>query len=302
MIENIFNDHDANISFGIGGITVNIAFDPSELSLKVDGAREGFVTQAPDADVRIRTQWVERCEEAKGRKVFDSGALWQLYDHNGSHQFRLTSPRSGPKPYKTATFNENFSSGEIHLHRCCYPCGNAVDPLEYPLDELLWVHSLSQGKGAEVHACGLVDQEGNGHLFVGQSEAGKTTLARLWQNTEGVKILSDDRIILRERDGEYWLYGTPWHGEAELCSPDRAPLRRVYLLNKGLKNELISLMETNAVARLFACCFPPFYNPDGLDFTLGFLEDMVRTVPSYELGFLPDERVVEFVQGSDNGQ
>ena len=61
---------------------------------------------------------------------------------------------------------------------------------------------------------------------------------------------------------------------------------------------MISQTLTKSITRLFACSFPPFYNPNALNFTLGFLEDVVKNVPCYELKFTPDKSVVEFIKGS----
>jgi hypothetical protein len=201
----------------------------------------------------------------------------------------------GPVPYKVASFDREFTSGEVCLHHPYFPLRPPLYPLDYPLDELLLVNLLAQGRGVDVHACGAVDSKGNGHLFVGQSGAGKTTLARLWQNQSGITIFSDDRIILRREGTALWMYGTPWHGEAELASPGRAPITRVYFLSKGIKNELVPLRKSDAASRLFACSFPPFYSREGLDFTLSFLEEVVKKIPCYELRFLPDERAAEFI-------
>ena len=168
-------------------------------------------------------------------------------------------------------------------------------PLEYPLDELLMGHLLGQGRGAEVHSCGLVDAQGEGHLFVGHSGAGKSTMARLWDQHQSVQILSDDRIVLRQSGQELWMYGTPWHGEAGFSCAARGPLSRIYFLKQGPQNELLPTPAAEAVARLFAASFPPFYSPGGLDGTLGFFEEVVNAVPCRELRFLPDETVVPFI-------
>jgi hypothetical protein len=92
------------------------------------------------------------------------------------------------------------------------------------------------------------------------------------------------------------MYGTPWHGDAGFASPARAPLRKIYFLRHGQRNELLPQGLTEALAHLFACSFPPFYNREALDFTLGLLESVVKTVPSYELTFMPDKKVVKFIQ------
>ena len=191
----------------------------------------------------------------------------------------------------------DFSTGEVLLHRPYFNTDQSLHPLGYPLDELLFTNFLALGKGTEVHACGVTDSQGRGHLFVGQSTAGKTTIARLWENEPGVTVLSDDRIILRRIENKIWMYGTPWHGEAMLASPSRAPLTAVYFLEKGQKNELISQKASDSISHFFTCSFPPFYNRDALDFTLSFLEDVVKTVPSYALKFTPDKSAVEFIKG-----
>jgi hypothetical protein len=92
------------------------------------------------------------------------------------------------------------------------------------------------------------------------------------------------------------MYGTPWHGEAGLASPAKAPLTRIYFLKHGEKNELVVQKQADSISRLFVCSFPPFYSGEGIDFTLGFLEDVVKNVPCYELKFIPDKSVVEFIQ------
>jgi hypothetical protein len=154
---------------------------------------------------------------------------------------------------------------------------------------------LARGRGAEIHACGIIDSKGHGHLFAGQSGAGKTTIARIWDGEPGVTILSDDRIILRKEGKKIWMYGTPWHGEAGFALPAAAPLTHIYFLQKGPKNELAPQGKAEGAARLFSCCFAPLYFPEAVSFTLAFFEEVVKAVPLHELRFLPDKSVIEFI-------
>ena len=280
----------------IADITIALIGDGPELKLHVEGPTKQFLIDPADPDVSVRAAWGDLSVENGRGKIFDSGGPWQLYHHDGAYRFRFTSSAVGPFPYKVACFNPGFTNGEIYLNRHYLNRGRPLYPLEYPLDELLMLNLLAKGLGVEVHACGIVDDQGNGHLFLGQSGAGKTTMARLWQNIEGVQILSDDRIILRQMGTDIWMYGTPWHGEAELACPAQVRLARVYFLRHGQKNELVRQREAEAAARIFACSFPPFYNPEALEFTLGFLEEVIEAIPCYELRFLPDDRVVGFLQ------
>ena len=124
-------------------------------------------------------------------------------------------------------------------------------------------------------------------------------MAKLWQKVDRVKILSDDRIVLRKKDHGIWMYGTPWHGEAEIASPEKGPLTKIFFLRHGEKNEIVPLRKTESVSRLFASSFPPFYHQHGIECILAFLNDVVETIPCYELRFFPDERAVKFIDSSD---
>src|SRR5262249_3947103 len=141
------------------------------------------------------------------------------------------------EPYKSAWFNEDFTRGEVLLLKRYFDQETPLYPLEYPLDELLMIHRISRGEGAEVHGCGLVTSEGQGLLFIGHSGAGKSTTSRLWLNQPGTTVLSDDRIILRVQNGTLRMYGTPWHGDAGLAAQAFAPVHKIYLLQHASRNE-----------------------------------------------------------------
>jgi hypothetical protein len=276
----------------IADITIGLISGDPELSLLVEGAMSRFLVDETDPDVNISAAWGDLDRAWGGERLFDSGCLWQLYAEGDLYYFRIAPSGFESPPCKVASFHREFTSGVVTLHRPFFPA-SPVYPLEYPLDELLMTNLLARGRGVEVHACGVLDAEGRGHLFLGQSGAGKSTMARLWQR-QGT-VLSDDRIILREVDKRLWIYGTPWHGEAEFAYPVRAPLTGLFFLRQGQSNTLTPQRSVEAVARLFACSFPPFYSRELLDFTLRFLEQVVKSIPCYELMFVPDERVVDFL-------
>jgi len=279
----------------VADITLGITADSSDVEVRPQEVTRKFIVARRKPDVVIQARWGDLSQRSWGKKIFDSDALWQLYQENGSYVFRFTSPILGLHPYKIACFNKEFSRGEIHLHRSYFKPDQPVDPFEYPLDELTVNHFLATREGAEVHACGVVVPPGEGYLFAGQSGAGKTTMAKLWQKVNRVNILSDDRVILRKKNHRIWTYGTPWHGEAEIASPEKGPLTKIFFLRHRERNELVPLSKTEAVSRLFACSFPPFYDQKAIQLVLAFFSEVVKTIPCYELRFFPDERAVEFI-------
>ncbi|MDH3598192.1 MAG: hypothetical protein OEU26_00980 [Candidatus Tectomicrobia bacterium] len=284
------------IRIRIADLTIALESTDPTLPLQMGETTARFRVADTKPDVCIRASWKELPAEQHDELMFDSGGLWQLYNNEGSPYFRFASPVFGAAPYKAARFSPDFAVGDIWLRPGCFASGAAVAPLEYPLDELLMLHLLAQGRGMEVHACGVIDAQGRGHVFIGQSGAGKTTLARLWEATTGVTILSDDRIILRYLDDRFWMYGTPWHGEAGLACAARAPLTHIVFLRHASHNALIPQRPSEAISRLLACSFPPFYSPDALAFTMQFCAELVDAVPCDEFAFLPDPSALSYLQ------
>ncbi|MCX8036114.1 MAG: hypothetical protein N3D11_03475 [Candidatus Sumerlaeia bacterium] len=285
----------------IGDAAIEIVAASEDLPLAVEGPSQAFLEAAGDkgpTDIRLRARWADLDGyRAEGPAVFDPGHLWTLYRKNGHYTFQFISPVTGRVPYKVGRFAADFASGEVLLHRPCYPSGKGVYPLDYPLDELLLSNWLALGRGVILHACGLADSAGRGLLFVGCSGAGKTTTARLWLGRPGVRVFSDDRIVVRKKeDGRFWMFGTPWHGAAEIALAGGAALTRIFLLARGATNELVPLAAPDAVRRLFVASFPPFYSAGALGFTLDFFEELVQAAPCEEYRFVPDAEAVEFVE------
>jgi hypothetical protein len=152
---------------------------------------------------------------------------------------------------------------------------------------------LAQGRGLMMHACGI-DDGGRGYLFAGNSTHGKTTTARLWKNH--ATILNDDRIVLRHREGRFWMYGTPWHGDYSGVSPHGVPLEKIFFLRHAQANAAHPSHGTAAVSMLLARAFPPLWDQTGMLFTLDFCAELVKTVPSYELGFVPNDDILDYVR------
>jgi hypothetical protein len=259
-------------------------------------------------DLEFEVSWAADLDAPDTAPAFASGGLWSAYrDHSGT-KFYFSSSVLGPKPYKAAWLDASFSRGHVVLNRSSFAaqsplspagCGQspvALFPLEYPLDELVLMHRLALGEGVEVHGLGLVDNDGNGYLFLGHSGAGKSTTARLWMRQPGVKLLSDDRIILRRRDGAYRMYGTPWHGDAGVASPGDTPLSAVFFLEQAPAHQVLPIAQAQAAAELFARAFVPHYLKSGIAFTLHFLDELTRSIPCSIFRFAPTDDAVEAIR------
>jgi energy-coupling factor transporter ATP-binding protein EcfA2 len=222
-----------------------------------------------------------------------------LYEDGVGFRFDFYAAALNGLPHKRLFVDQNFSHARLQLSeelRSRMP--HLLSPLGYPLDELLIMHRLTQESAIELHGVGIVGPKGANNLFVGHSGAGKSTTARLWTSLHNVDILSDDRIIVREHNNgedatQIFMYGTPWHGEAQFALPQRAPLQRIFVLEHGHGNILTRLTPSQTVAELFARAFVPFHRHEYVEFALTFLEHVAESIPCYRYSFEPDERAVE---------
>jgi hypothetical protein len=284
----------SRLSYQIGGISFGLQAE-GELLLTPERELRAFAVKPGSCDVSLRISWADSLRVPSSALLFHSGGLWSLFAEPSGYRFSFLSPHLGMTPYKEAWFDPEFRSGRVLLSRRYFDTERPVYPLEYPLDELLMIHRLSRGEGVEVHAVGISDESGRGHLFLGHSGAGKSTTARLWIDRPGVRILSDDRIILRAQEGQIWMYGTPWHGDAGIASPDCAPLTGIFLLEHGNGNERLPLPPGRAAAELFTRSFVTHHSGEGIRFTLEFLDRVAREVPCSIFKFVPDESAVEAI-------
>jgi hypothetical protein len=118
--------------------------------------------------------------------------------------------------------------------------GVQVDPIQYPLDQILLTLLLARNEGALLHGAGA-RWNGRCCLFRGPSGAGKSTISRRLAVRPDVEMLSDDRMIVRRGGDEFYAFGTPWPGDAGYAVNAGAPLQALCFLTKADACRLVPL-------------------------------------------------------------
>jgi hypothetical protein len=267
-------------------------FNESDREYSEEGGFPGFTCDdAPQAKYQVRVEPVPA--RPSGNLVFDSEQAWRLFDEEGRRILWISSLNF--TPYLVGNFSSDYRNGEIFTTRSTRVAGKYIFPLGRPLGELLMINLLGTGYGLMLHSCGVIDAE-CGIVFAGISTAGKTTTARLWNSLPGVRVVNDDRTILRKKDGQFRVYGTPWYGQGGIALAEDAPLKKIFILKHAPFNQAVRLTPARAAAALLVRTFPPLWSAEGMAFTLQFLEELCLTVPCYELGFVPNMSMVEYVR------
>ena len=164
---------------------------------------------------------------------------------------------------------------------------------EYPWAEYVIQRRLGLHGGAILHASMAVF-DGEAHLFMGHSGAGKSTIAELAEQA-GATIPTDDRTILTVASDRALAWGTPWHGSFRRTSPDSAPIASISLLAHAADDRIDRIGVARAVQEMFVRTVQARVTAQETQNTLETLERVALGVPCFELGFRPTVNAVRLV-------
>jgi hypothetical protein len=221
---------------------------------------------------------------------------WAIYKNNGSWIYLGISPTFGDKSlHRVVTFNADHTKARIYNDKEeTFLKGNLHSLTMFPSDQILLARVLADREGCYLHSCG-VNFNGNGLLFVGHSEAGKSTMATILKGK--AEILCDDRIIVRRGREGFKIYGTWSHGDVPDVSASSAPLRAILFLEKSKENKIKLLDDKKEITKLLlGCLIKPFVTADWWEKTLLVVDKVVEVVPCYILRFDKNEGVINLLR------
>lgn len=284
--------------YQIAGITIQVesdlpitdaTFHPKFKFFQVDREGEDTITvrhhfSLPDLDGRDL-----------GEEVYRKPP-WAIYRKGNSWIYVGISPTPGDRHiHRVAVFNSNYTKARIYSEgEDAYRRGGLHSLTLFPTDQLLLAQVLADREGCYLHSSGVALEDA-GFLFVGHSDAGKSTMVTMLKDK--AEVLCDDRIIVRRQSEGFRIHGTWSHGDVPEVSPGSAPLRAILFLEQALENQLIPLDDRRKVIRkLLACLVKPFVTADWWDKMLSLVERMAREVPCYSLRFDKSGRVVDLLK------
>jgi hypothetical protein len=198
--------------------------------------------------------------------------------------------------HQLAVFNHDYSSIRIYnKSERTFQRGNLHSLTLFPTDQVLIARVLADREGCYIHASGVV-LDGKGILFVGHSDAGKSTMVMMLKDR--AKVLCDDRIIARRWPKGFKIHGTWSHGDVPDVSAGAAPLKAILFLKQDRENRLIPIdHKQEIIKRLLACLIKPLSTADWWERMLTLVDQMAREVPCYSLHFTKkDGEVIDLLR------
>jgi len=184
-------------------------------------------------------------------------------------------------PPRWAKVDHAFRSGELFVDLAAtkypvYPFGT--------LEIRLFSVWLAQFGDLILHASGAI-KDGRGYCFIGQAGAGKSTLARALAKDPQATILGEDTLILRYLDGQFWLFGTPWHLDPDFCSPMGAPLDKLFFLDRSKPSGINLAPPIDGISQVLKTAVIPYYHPVWLARIMENLVLLSGLVPFFEFSY-----------------
>ena len=225
-------------------------------------------------------------EEINGIPVKKRDRFWSIHKHQNDLYIKTVFPLSSFKKKAVLKYSVNFPEWDLRIEGA----GTGTDPMEYPLDGLILYYLTVINGDIMIHASG-VNYSCHGYLFSGISGNGKSTMAKLWDQS-GARVIHDDRLIIRRIDTGYKMFNTPVYNNDV---PGESPLDRIFLIEHGKKNEIIPLKGAAGVSMIMANCIQHNWDPEIVAKLLGSVSIMCTTLPAARLFFRPDRSVIDHI-------
>ena len=139
-------------------------------------------------------------------------------------------------------------------------------------------------KGGFFLHCSCLRYHDDAIVFTAPSGTGKSTHAALWRRHFGdeVQMINDDKPLVREKDGRFIIYGTPWNGKHRLGNNISAPIKAVVFLEQAPENSAEPVSAFEALSLLLQQTVLPTDRAD-MSALLDMLSSLIESTPMYRL-------------------
>lgn len=173
---------------------------------------------------------------------------------------------------------------EEERKNCSLP-GNLPAPF---IEDLFFERRVSDyilgNKNGTLFHGSAIEYNGMAYVFTARSGTGKSTHARLWRELLGdkVKMINDDKPLVRVIDGKPVIYGTPWKGKHKLGGNIKAPVKAICKIVQAKENSIREVSVKEFLPTFFVQCYHASDEKKKENF-LEFLDGLLRSVKLFEL-------------------
>jgi hypothetical protein len=271
----------------IGGINICVRYNGFFYPLIFDVPYQSFLraekNAKADAAFLVEVFYRSPPFPADIKPLFHMNDSWTVYRDDNSYVFQIQVPAIMNARWSARYVPESGDSS-IEYRSPDLESALPINPLTYPVDQLLLMYHLAPREGIIIHAAGG-SLAGKGLVFAGISGAGKSSVSKLLQPNRNWQPFSDDRIIIRKTMDGFEAYGTPWPGESKIAFNGNAPLSSIIFLKKSNDNQITMLKNDGVIQRLLPTLSIPWFDPQTAAMQLETCSELIARIPMYELSF-----------------
>ena len=283
--------------FNIAGITVCV-----ESTLDLDTAKfkeelEAFAVSGPGEDnVTLSHHFAMPALDNLdlGKEVYRK-APWAIYqnDNHWIYLGILPARTNDDTLHRLAIFSADYREALIYSPPQArdHILADGFQSLSLMPTDQIWLTPLLADRSAVLLHSGAAIVNRHGLVFVGHSDAGKTTTMELLMTAKQdqgleAEILCDDRNVIRHWPDGWYVHGTWSHGDIAAVSPAGAPLKAVLFLEQAKENKVVPLTDRKQIwSRLLATLIRSMVTAKWWQQELDILEKLVEEVPCYRMCF-----------------
>lgn len=158
-----------------------------------------------------------------------------------------------------------------------------------------WESVLLHERRFILHAS-CVDTPYGGILFAGPSGIGKSTQADLWCRCADGTLINGDRVIVSEKNGHWYGYGSPYAGSSKCYVNKSCPIRAIVMLEKAEKCVLCAMKKMDAFKKIYAQITVNHWNEQDVQIACNLAEQIIDSVPVYAYSCTPDVHAVKVLE------
>lgn len=223
----------------------------------------------------------------------------------GSHHYMLFSKRlqklleSALSDIWILECNDDFSECVLHIPFCTETSEIMHEIVIRPWLQRLFIARSWKSNFAVFHGA-LIDIDGTGVVFLGDSGSGKSTMCDLI-NTTKATVIADDRFIL-DSSGALVCFGTPWNIKNPHYSINMSSkLSKLFILSHG-SNQIKDISNSYHEMThdlLPSMLFPPFISSvEALTHKIKWLNLIKNNCEIYSFAFKPDVSALSYISNT----
>lgn len=281
----------------IGDLNIAISSSNASLNVYLSPIHTGFLVE-PNSNVDLNLivhagipDWILSAKfrfaaNKINSQLQQSEAFWNIAEYNNK-LFILIYDQQTSKITIASELNQNETTWNIYVDSKTI-INNLLDPFRYPMGTLILYYLAIYNNAIFLHGCGL-QIDTNCYIFTGVSGVGKTTISKLFKNSN---VINDDRLLIFKNNNKYIIHNSPmFPGDR----PASAKLDKIFLIRHASKNYHNKLEGVEAIGRLYALTIQHNFDRYSLDKNLEFVKNLAAEIPIFELGFIPDTSIVNYI-------